>query len=260
MTIGSGAGGRFESYVLCTSPRSGSTLLCSLLAATGLAGNPKSFFHEPSVANWSAHLLTPPGRRGSDLDYARTVVDAAIAEGTNSTGVFGLRLQRHSFDFLLGKLALLHPEQMSDADRFRAAFGRTLFIHLTRADKIAQAVSCVIAQQTGLWHMAPDGTALERVKEHQDPVYDGPALRRTYDETVELDRQWLSWFASEAIEPLRLSYDRLSVDPLSVLREVLRALRLDEGAADGVAIGVKKLANGTNRDWARRLRAELDTA
>ena len=29
----------FDSYVICTSPRSGSTLLCQLLAATGVAGD-----------------------------------------------------------------------------------------------------------------------------------------------------------------------------------------------------------------------------
>ncbi|HBF29284.1 Stf0 family sulfotransferase, partial [Rhizobium sp.] len=29
---------KFSSYVICTSPRSGSTLLCKLLAATGISG------------------------------------------------------------------------------------------------------------------------------------------------------------------------------------------------------------------------------
>ena len=41
---------KYESYVLCTSPRSGSTLLCKLLAATGVAGNPDSYFHRPAVS------------------------------------------------------------------------------------------------------------------------------------------------------------------------------------------------------------------
>lgn len=81
--------GRFDSYVLCTSPRSGSTLLCSLLAATGLSGNPKSYFHRPSVKSWASNLGTPPERQGTELDYARAVVDAARIEGTNGTGSSG---------------------------------------------------------------------------------------------------------------------------------------------------------------------------
>lgn len=46
----------YRAYVICTSPRSGSTLLCKLLAATGQAGKPKSYFHKPDlgcVANLS---------------------------------------------------------------------------------------------------------------------------------------------------------------------------------------------------------------
>lgn len=260
MTVENGAEGRYRAYVLCTAPRSGSTLFCSLLAATGIAGNPKSYFHEPSVESWAAELELSPARRGSELDYLRSVVEAAIDEGTNGTGLFGLRLQRHSFDFFMAQLALLHPGQMSDAERFRAAFGRTRFIHLTRADKVAQAVSCVKAQQTGLWHRAPDGSEIERLKAHQDPVYDGAALRRCHDEMVEADRQWLAWFEREGIPPLRLTYDALAADPRAVLRQALRALGLDEGAADGVAVGVARLADATNRDWAQRLRSELQGA
>jgi LPS sulfotransferase NodH len=260
MTAGKGCEARYRSYVICTAPRSGSTLLCSLLAATGIAGNPKSYFHDPSVESWAAELATPPARQGSDLDYLKAVVRAAIDEGTNGTGIFGLRLQRHSFDFFMAQLALLHPGPMSDAARLRAAFGPMRFIHLTRADKVAQAVSCVKAQQTGLWHRAPDGSEIERLKAHQDPVYDGAALRRCHDEMVEADRQWLAWFAREGIEPLGLTYDALAADPRAVLRQALRGLGLDEGAAAGVAIGVARLSDATNRDWAQRLRSELQGA
>ena len=33
-----------KSYVVCATPRSGSTLLCALLAGTGVAGNPEEYF------------------------------------------------------------------------------------------------------------------------------------------------------------------------------------------------------------------------
>ena len=42
----------FDSYIICTSPRSGSTLLCKLLEATGVAGVPGSHFHDPSISDW----------------------------------------------------------------------------------------------------------------------------------------------------------------------------------------------------------------
>ena len=44
----------FRSYIICTSPRSGNTLLCKLLAATNVAGVPGSHFHVPSLEGWLA--------------------------------------------------------------------------------------------------------------------------------------------------------------------------------------------------------------
>ncbi len=251
-----GSGEPYNSYVICTSPRSGSTLLCSLLAATGIAGDPKSYFHEPVVESWAAELSLPPERKGDGRDYLRAVVQAAITEGTSGTGLFGLRLQRHSFDFFMAQLALLHPAPVRELDRLRAAFGQTCFIHLTRVDKLEQAVSRVKAEQTGLWHVAPDGTELERLKAHRDPTYDGAAIRRHYEEMLAMDRQWLDWFDREGIRPLRLTYDELSADPRAALGRVLRGLGLNEDAASGVAVGVRKLSDGINRAWIERFQAE----
>jgi hypothetical protein len=43
----------FASYVLCGTPRSGSTLLCEMLAATGVAGRPNSYFRQEDVEAWA---------------------------------------------------------------------------------------------------------------------------------------------------------------------------------------------------------------
>ena len=161
-----------DSYIICTSPRSGSTLLCKLLASTGVAGKPDSHFHEPSLERWLDYYDLRPDPAVSKKQRLSMIFAAAISEGSADTGIFGLRLQRHSFAFFMKQLAVLHPESDGEYGRFQAAFGRTLFVHLTRTDKVAQAVSYVKAQQTGLWHMAPDGTELERLAPPKDPVYD----------------------------------------------------------------------------------------
>lgn len=246
----------YSAYVLCTAPRSGSTLLCKLLADTGIAGRPGSHFHEPSLAEWLADYDLPevPGR--SERDTVAAVFAAAIDKGRGGTPIFGLRLQRHSFAFFSGKLALLHPEPAGDVARMQAAFGRTLFIHLTRADKVEQAVSLVRAEQTGLWHRAPDGTEIERTAPPREPVYDAAALRAAFEMLTGYERQWEDWFARESVEPLRLTYDALSSDPAGTLASVLQALGLPREAAKGVAPGTARLADATNRDWVNRFRGE----
>lgn len=246
----------YDAYVLCTSPRSGSTLLCQLLSATGVAGRPGSLFHEPALAAWLAyHDLN-----AADFPTERAALDAilaaAIARGRGGTDLFGLRLQRGSFAFLMQQLALVHPGPLSDRARIEAAFGRTLFIHLTRDDKLDQAISITRAEQTGLWHRAPDGTEIERLAPPQEPSYDAAAIRAHLDAMTEFDRDWLAWFRAEGIAPLRVTYDALAADPAGTLATLLAALGRDPARADAVVPEVAKLADATSADWRARFLAD----
>ena len=245
-----------QSYIICTSPRSGSTLLCKLLAASGIAGNPGSHFHDPSIDEWLGYYDLVRDDYASDLDLLGAIFNAARSCGSRDTGVFGLRLQRHSFDFFMQQLAILHPGLASDRHRLNAAFGDTLFIHLTRPDKLEQAVSYVKANQTGLWHMAPDGTELERLSEPCEPVYDAAAIADSLVELTAADAAWQDWFSEQNIEPYKINYDELSADPLVVLTNLLERLGLDRTAATGIEPGTAKLADTTSGEWVARFRAE----
>ena len=242
-----------DSYVICTAPRSGSTLLCLLLAETGVAGHPQSYFHTPSVDRWAEVLGVDIDRDAGEHDRLAAVFDAARAAGS-AGGLFGLRLQAPSLDFFRAQLRLLHPEATSDVARIEARFGPTRFLHLRRADKLDQAISRLIAQQTGLWHQAADGRDIERHGAAGVPVYDAAAIRAEIAELEALDRLWDDWFAAEGVQPVRIDYDALAADPRGVLRDVLVALGRDPAAADGVMVPTRKLAGATNRDWARRYR------
>lgn len=246
----------YASFMICTAPRSGSTLLCRLLAETGVAGKPASYFHEPSLAEWTRRLGVEADPTASEREVVEACVQAALARGRSDNGIFGLRLQRPSFDFFFSQLALVHRERASERARFEGVFGRTLFIHLSRADKVDQAVSCLKAEQTGLWHVAADGSELERDGPPRAPEYDQAAIQAWVDAMVAYDRDWNAWFAAEAITPIRIAYDDLSADPQGTVGRVLQALGLDTAAADRVTPSVRKMADETNRDWAARFRAE----
>jgi LPS sulfotransferase NodH len=251
---------KYDSYVICTSPRSGSTLLCNLLAVTGVAGRPESYFHHPSISDWLAYLGITPDVSIPERGVLRAVFRSVIAKGSLETGVFGMRLQRHSFKFFSKKLAVLYQGLPNDLRRFEAAFGRTLFVHLTRENKVDQAVSYVRAHQTGLWHRAPDGTELERLSPPREPYYDADEIRTQFDEMIALDHEWESWFTSEGIDPLRITYGSLSADPIGTVRSLLNHLGLNREAANGVEPGVAKLADEINEEWAARFCAERDVA
>ncbi len=247
---------QYKAYIICTTPRSGSTLLCRLLSATAVAGKPESYFHLPSVASWTERLNLPLQQIEDDEDLLRAALTAIHKLGTGSTNTFGLRLMRMSFGFLMQKLDSLYPGLPSDRARFEAVFGRTLFIHLTRGDKVAQAVSRTKAEQTGLWHMAADGSELERLAPPQPPRYDPDQITHHIKELTEYDAAWTEWFDQEDIDPVRIKYEELSAFPSAAVAGILDRLGLDSAPAKGLVPEVAKLADETSRFWVERYKAE----
>ena len=245
-----------RSYIICTAPRSGSTMLCSMLSATGVAGQPDSFFHGATLAAWAEGLQLKLGASLSERVAMETVVAEAMRLGRGASGVFGLRLQAHSMAPFFRKLGVMRPEVAGDLGRFRAVFGPCRFVYLKREDKVAQAVSYVKAEQSGLWHVAPDGREVERLAAPAVPRYDANRIAACVEEMVGYDRQWEDWFAAERVAPLRLSYDALAARPDAVLAQVLTALGQDASKARGVSPGVAKLADRESESWIARFRAE----
>ncbi|MHC0053280.1 Stf0 family sulfotransferase [Actibacterium sp. D379-3] len=249
---------RYDSYVICATPRTGSTLLCGLLASTNAAGKPDSFFRRQSISRWAAHLGVPAPDECSALEFNRAYLAAVLREGRGATGVFGVRLMMENTKELSARLDILHPNLPDDAARFESAFGRTLYIHLSRLDKVAQAISYAKAMQTGLWHVAPDGTEIERTAPPKAPEYDADLLRQHVQKFEAFEGEWNLWFEQQRVAPLRITYESLSFAPKNVLATILRHLGLDPEIAAGVAPGVAKLADEVSLDWRGRYRADWE--
>lgn len=245
-----------NSYVICTSPRSGSTLLCRLLREAGNAGFPESHFHAPSLEKWLGYY----GFRNEEFNTRRyalsAVFKAAYERGKGESDVFGLRMQRHSFDFFIKQLNILYPSLRDDKSCINAAFGNTLFVHLTRENKLDQAISYVKAKQSGLWHIASDGTELERLSEPKEPVYDANGIAAQLALMGQMETEWNEWFTTEQIEPLRVTYRELSAAPYATLGLVLAALGLSYQQREEAMPPVAKLADATNQEWAERFQSE----
>jgi len=96
------------------------------------------------------------------------------------------------------KIGTLYPSFFDDTQRITAAFGRTAFIHLTRLNKLDQAVSYVKAEQSGLWHMAADGSELERSSPAQQLRYDPDSIAERIVEVSVCDANRDSWFVSHS--------------------------------------------------------------
>jgi len=241
-----------DGYIICGTPRTGSTLLCGLLASTKTAGDPHSFYRRQDKAEWAEEWKLPRPETMSAHDFDVAYLQAAIRAGKGGTDVFGLRLMRENLDELSAILDRIFPGLPSDKARFEKAFGRVLYIHLSRENKLAQAVSLIKAEQTGLWHIAPDGTEVERVAPPQEPRYDFERIQRELAELEAYDAAWNIWFTAQGIVPLRIGYERLSVDPAATLASICEALGVPSPNATEIKPGVAKLSDAISLDWIRR--------
>ncbi len=245
-----------RSYIICATPRSGSTLLCDLLADTGVAGRPDSFFRRQSIPWWARHFNMSVANWGGEHEFDQSYLAAVQQQGSGGTQVFGMRLMWESVGDLSNRLGSLYPGLPSDSARFRSAFGSPSYVHLSREDKVAQAVSRLRAEQTGLWHIAADGTERERLKPGQAPIYDAQRLLEQVAELEVHDAAWVRWFARQRIQPVRVTYEALTTNPQAALATVLSALGLDPITAGTVEPRTAKLADGESREWATRFRME----
>jgi LPS sulfotransferase NodH len=227
-----------------------------MLEATKVAGVPKSYFHQPSLAAWAGYFQLATSGYDDEDQLARHVFAVAKQRGRKGGDVFGLRLQQHSFAYFQHQLRRLYPLEPNDRARIQAVFGPTAFIHLTRTDKLDQAISRVLAEQTGLWHKSADGSELERLSAPRKPVYDYNEITRQIKELTNFDEDWRRWFAAERIEPYLLTYEELSADPVNSVVRVLEWLGLDTAATKGLKVPTAKLSNAENEAWAKRFRSE----
>lgn len=241
-------------YVLCTTPRSGSTLLCDLLAATGRAGRPQSFYHRPRFMREWAQAWGLSGTATSPAEQDAAYLRAAIAAGRGGTPVFGMRLQQPYLAPLSATLDRLHPALPSDAARFERAFGRIAYVHLARMDKVAQAVSLVKARQTGLWHRNADGTERERLSAPREPAYDHAAIHRAVVALARADRAWDGWFGQQEVQPMRLAYEELVARPAAAVAAICAMVGVDPPEVGAAPPGLAKLADAVSVDWAERYR------
>jgi LPS sulfotransferase NodH len=233
------------SYLVCATPRSGSTLLCHLLEQTGVAGRPEEYFealrhsgvprrpHEyfdagrnPDIVDHLAfrempdeELLPAPSPLWSPATYGE-YLDWALAEGTTPNGVFGAKLMwgyLEDFAALVrgidGFAGLPVPRLLS------RAFPGLRYVRVTREDKVRQAVSLWKAVQTQAWNSESAVAA--------EPRYDAEAIRQLVRQLIAHDASWIGYFTGLGVEPLVVTYEELAEDHEPVVRRVLDHLDVE---------------------------------
>jgi len=244
-----------KSLLVCATPRSGSTLLCALLDGTGVAGRPREFFERLSRSGLprqpreyfedvgDAELLellapTDPGAPDSS-----DPIPHALAEGTTANGVFAGKLMWTHLHDLAARLG-----RPAGAALLAERFPDPRYVHVTREDKVAQAVSLWRAVQTREWRA---GDVVDR----DQAVYHGGAIAHLTAQLTEHDDAWRAWFAEQGIEPLTVRYEDLAGDPPGVAADVLDRVGL--GPAEIPEPPLRRQGDDRSARWVERARSEV---
>lgn len=239
-----------RSYLVCATPRSGSTLLCETLEQTGIAGRPREYFEalketgvprrpreyfwglrSPEVLRLLPHdaQLDPAGERvatWSRDDYARHL-EAAVREGTTPNGVFGAKMMWGYFDdFLELARGINRFGGMGDGSLLSAAFPELKYVFVSRSDKVRQAVSLWRALQTWVWRKA-EGHPNDEPLPDKRAVYSFDAIDHLLDQLRRHEDAWRGFFFRIGQQPLSIFYEDVAGDLDGTVARVLDALGLE---------------------------------
>lgn len=139
-------------YVLLSTPRSGSTWLCSeLFNRTGLIAHEYLQHHQylPHLAKRFGVACETHGAQGSTLDVDLTDYYEALIRWRSHHGVLGINAHVSHLPVLRAFLVIFHR---------RNPDGQILIDYLSRRDKYRQAASLVIARKNRQWSETTDST------------------------------------------------------------------------------------------------------
>lgn len=222
------SGGPNFRYMIASTPRSGSSLLAMRLWATGRLGAPLEYFN---FLNWMPTFQLRLGAPTLE-DYVRRI----LALRTSPNGVFGFKVHRTHLEFM--RLANIWPGLQPDR-----------IVHLVRRDRLAQAVSLVIAGQTGSF------SSLDAPR--RAPVYDA---RRIASAIAALDRAEASW--RQVLEQAQIPVRRIAYEDLQTMADAQfdeLAAFLSPDAAGGPRLElprVERQSDAVNLAWIVRYRRE----
>jgi LPS sulfotransferase NodH len=204
-------------YIIASMVRTGSYLLCDALAAAGM-GDPGEAFCPVHRGRYGERWKLSP-----DLPFG-DYFTAVVNNSTTPNGVFGVKIHQNHVEPLARECG-------TDAgDVLAELFPTARYVHLSRRDRRAQAISLLRANQTNeWWRRKGEPNAFAR---DVQPVLDPEAILGIEEQLFEQNAAWEWFFQAHGITPCRVEYEALDTDYQATVARVLEFLGQDPRAAE----------------------------
>ncbi|WEJ98093.1 MAG: Stf0 family sulfotransferase [Candidatus Sphingomonas phytovorans] len=224
-------------YIIAALPRTGSFLLCDMLARLGSVGYPQEYGLPEDEATWSGHH-----GHASHLSYFYDFFRFC----STPNGVFGCKLMWSQFAGLHHDIRRYTRIEGQGLEPIEAMTGPIRLVFLDRRDTVMQAISLVRAMETNIW-------SSHRTLPPPPLAYSGAAIADAIEVIGENRRQWESFFARHAIDPLRLFYEDVAQGDVAALFPFLGVEAPDRPTH---ATRLKRQADDQSRAWRDRFLIE----
>ena len=183
------------SYIICSTPRSGSFLLCEALRNTGLAGYPDEYFGPMHVPKWSKQW---------NVSTATDYINQVTVRGSTPNGVCGVKIMRlYWADFIAQLRKGTTQKNLSETDLISSLFPNLHHIWITRRNKVRQAVSWAKAMQGVPWIWEKDESFIPE----QELKFKYDIIDQFIEEVVIHEAAWQEYFSDNAITPFVVVYE-----------------------------------------------------
>ncbi len=215
---------------ICSSPRSGSYMLCRYLIAAGL-GVPHEYFN-PIVMRPIAERFGL-GETVRDLKWAWRGRLARLVQPVPPEVAFleaygaELRRRRTAGGVFAAKIHYGQYERVLDNKVGHELLQGGVFVNLVRDDLLGQAISFHVSNLTGRWSV---DDAVTTAPAREPNYFDRDAIAACIRGLADEDRGWRVFFARHGIRPLFVSYESFRLDPWRDIDAIARALGIDPAA------------------------------
>jgi LPS sulfotransferase NodH len=185
-----------QKYIVCSTPRSGSWLLCRQLFRAGL-GVPHEYFN---------HLFIDPFSERYGITAEEDYLPTLLARRTTANGIWGGKLHWNQYKDLSASLRI---------ELFRGA--RTIYIK--RGNVLDQAVSLYISQQTRVWvgDLTDDDLVNLPANFYEDSV---DTIQQNIKKLHYGNLQWQHFFFLNQIKPFFVLFEHLVREQTQVVSQV----------------------------------------
>jgi len=252
---------RHATYVIASTPRSGSSLLAAGLVATGVVGRPEEYFTPDHIGSYKEDLKLP-----IDCSWAE-YLEKVMAFAATENGVRGVKIHwRHVVE-----LARALGCRDDPGDVLEMLFPAAVFVNIVRADRRAQAISLFRAETTGEWFRSsgssrsvrPWGLYLARPTPGEAEA-DLTDVAPTYEQIVGMERSidaeqtaWTDYFTTRRREFLTVRYEDLDSNYHGEIARVLQFLGEDPARAVGLPKPpLERQSDHINEHWRRLIDQE----